>query len=68
MLQYEKQLDEDYHELHKIIHSNEYITEDTLNRYNRTKNELENIENEKSRGIILRSKIRWTEEGEKNTS
>ena len=36
-----------------------------MDEYNTVKFELESIEKEKSRGIILRSKVKWTEEGEK---
>ena len=35
---------------------------------NRVKHEIELIECHKARGAIIRSKCRWTEEGEKNTS
>ena len=67
-LQYEKDLNEKYHKLFNTVHSNEHISSNTLDEYNNVKNELENIEKEKSRGIILRSKVKWTEEGEKNTA
>ena len=67
-LQQEKNLNKKYDELFNKVHSNENVPDMILNEYNTTKIELENIEKEKSRGIILRSKVRWTEEGEKNTS
>ena len=39
----------------------------TLDEYEKVKSELENIEQEKAKGVILRSKIKWSEAGEKNT-
>ena len=67
-LQYENELNQKYHKLFNTVHGNDIIPEAIINEYNTVKHELERIEKEKSRGIILRSKVKWTEEGEKNTA
>ena len=41
--------------------------QDKLEEYYETKREWENIQSEKSEGIIMRSRVRWAELGEKNT-
>ncbi len=38
-----------------------------LDKFNASKNELEQIEKHKTQGHILRSKISWTEDGEKTS-
>ena len=40
---------------------------DNVDTYKNKKAELENLLEEKTKGCILRSKIRWAEEGEKST-
>lgn len=42
-------------------------TEENVNKYNEIKEKLELINENKTRGIILRSKAKWCEEGEKCT-
>ena len=64
----EKDLNVGYPHLFEIIHSNVALSEAVQNDFYNVKRELENIELERTRGIILRSKVQWTEEGEKNTS
>ena len=64
----ENNLNEEYLQLFNEVHSQDHVSDSVLNRYNTVKNELENIEKSKTRGIILRSKVKWVEEGEKNTS
>ena len=64
----EKDLHVRYAHLFEIIHSNVALSEAVQNDFYNVKRELENIELERTRGIILRSKVQWTEEGEKNTS
>ena len=64
----ENKLNDRYLELFNEVHSQENVEEVVLNEFNNVKNELESIEKNRSRGIILRSKIQWAEEGEKNTS
>jgi hypothetical protein len=39
----------------------------TLKEYENTKSKLENIEEEKIKGAILRSKVKWAEAGERNS-
>ena len=41
--------------------------DNTYAEYENVKSQLENIELEKAKGAILRSKIQWSEAGEKNT-
>ena len=67
-VQKENDLNEEYLQLFNEVHSQDHVSDSVLNRYNTVKNELENIEKSKTRGIILRSKAKWVEEGEKNTS
>lgn len=67
-MQREKDLDSEYLRLFNIVHTQEDVSDILMNQYNSVKSELENIEKIKSRGIILRSKVQWVEEGEKNTS
>jgi exonuclease III len=43
------------------------INQETLKKYEATKAEIENYNNEKSRGAQLRSKAEWAESGERNT-
>ena len=43
------------------------IDDETLARYEVVKNTLNDIANSKAKGAILRSKVRWNEEGEKST-
>ena len=63
----EKELNDRYTELHGSVHTGE-VSEDIMCEYKNIKSELELIEKHKARGIIMRSKCQWTEEGEKNTS
>ena len=65
---YERELNKKYEQLHRIINSDSLINETTLEDLHQTKSELENFERERARGIILRSKSQWVEEGEKNTA
>ena len=67
-IQREKYLDEEYLRLFNIVHTQDDVSENLMNQYHSVKSELENIEKTKSRGIIMRSKVKWVEEGEKNTS
>ena len=41
--------------------------QDKLAEYYETKKEWEHIQSEKSEGIIMRSRVQWAEQGEKNT-
>jgi hypothetical protein len=40
---------------------------DPIENFEKTKRELEEIEKQETNSIIFRSKIKWAEEGEKNT-
>ena len=64
----ELELNKKYTQLFEIINSNADLNEHTINEFYNVKHQLENIERDRARGIILRSKVQWTEEGEKNTS
>jgi hypothetical protein len=55
-----------YLDLHEKVMSN--TASDLENEeFDTVKHEIELIESHKARGAIIRSKCRWTEEGEKNT-
>ena len=62
-----KNLEIRFNQLHNLILS-EKATELEIEEFNCTKHELEQIERHKARGIMLRSRCQWVEEGEKNTS
>ena len=66
--EHEKELNEKYNELFSKINTHHNVPENVLNEYNKVKRELETLERENARGIIVRSKIQFVEEGEKCTS
>ena len=52
----------------KLIELERNLThEHQVNEYKRIKHELKEIENEKIKGLIVRSRIKWHEEGEQST-
>ena len=65
---YEKDLNERYHKLYTEVNVGHNVSEESLQEFYNVKAELETIENHRAKGIILRSKTQWTEEGEKNTA
>ena len=67
-LKHEKELNEQYNILFSTINTNASVPVDTLNEFYRIKRELELLEKEHARGIIVRSKVQCVEEGEKCTS
>ena len=67
-LKHEKQLNAKYNALFTTINTNEPVPENILNEYYNVKRELEMLEKEHARGIIVRSKVQYVEEGEKCTS
>ena len=67
-LKHEKQLNAKYNALFTTINTNEPVPENILNEYYSVKRELEMLEKEHARGIIVRSKVQYVEEGEKCTS
>ena len=44
-----------------------FLDQNILSEYEKLKKELQEIYEEKGRGVIFRSKARWTEDGEKPT-
>ena len=64
----ETELDKRYKRLFEIVDSNAELNEHIINEFYHVKHELENIERERALGIILWSKVQWTEEGEKDSS
>jgi exonuclease III len=60
-------LNKRYTELHSIVLSDS-ATQQITDDYNIIKHEIELIEKHIARGAMLRSKCRWIEEGERNTS
>jgi hypothetical protein len=53
--------------LEKEISDINLASDEKLKKYNEGKKYLENYNNEKANGAMLRSKINWTEHGERNT-
>ncbi len=53
--------------MHDLIQLNQH-DEDIHVEYNTIKQELEQIERHKAKGVILRSKCKWAEDGEKSTA
>lgn len=66
-ISFEKTLYKRYEELHDKVHSDN-ANEEEMKEYKNAKNEIDIIERHKAQGAILRSKCKWVEEGEKNTS
>ena len=66
----EKQNENDLHtkfkKLHELIADN--INDETMNEIASIENELRSIENETIAGSIMRSKIIWAEQNEKNSA
>jgi exonuclease III len=60
-------LEKRYNELHNLVLSDKANIEET-EEFKNVKREIELMEKHKARGAMLRSKCRWIEEGEKNTS
>ena len=54
--------------LNAVINSDKLIDQSLITEFYRTKHDLETLEREEAKGIILRSKCQWVEDGEKNTS
>jgi hypothetical protein len=63
-----KSLQNEYYKLEEDIKSNNILEKNIADRYQLVKSELEAIEKYKTKGAIIRSKISWTEEGEKNSA
>ena len=61
----EKELERELETLEKQIGNNP--DDETLAKYERTKNTLTDIANSKEKSAMLRSKVRWHEEGERST-
>ena len=64
----EANLRENFTTLYDIVNSNCDIDNQVLEQYYSIKSELQLIERHKARGIIMRSKAQWVEEGERNTA
>ena len=52
-------------ELEKEI--NNKPTDDILQKYNEAKRYIEEYNNEKAKGVLIRAKVDWAEHGERNT-
>ena len=63
----EANLNKRYLQLHNVVMSDTANEKDT-EEFHTVKQELESLQRHKARGAILRSKCRWVEEGEKNSS
>lgn len=64
----ERELNKKYEKLYGVVNSDATLDETTIQNFYDTKSQLENLERERSKGIILRAKSQWVEDGEKNTS
>lgn len=64
----ETELNLKFSNLFSSVNTNNDVPEEILTQYYSVKTELENIEKDHARGIILRSKVQCVEEGEKCTS
>ena len=54
--------------LFEKVNSGGEIENETWQEFSQIKLQLDNLERERARGVIIRSKAQWVEEGEKNTS
>jgi exonuclease III len=63
----EKELLENIKLLEEEISSNVNCDESTIEAFQNIKNEYEEMESQKTRGAMIRSKARWVEDGEKNS-
>ena len=66
-LKLEASLNKRYNELYNIMQEGS-ASADIQQEFSTVENDIKEIERHKARGIILRSKCKWVEEGEKNTS
>ena len=65
---HKKELNAKYEMLYAAINSDRLIDQSLMTEFYRTKHDLETLEREEAKGIILRSKCQWVEDGKKNTS
>ena len=65
---HEELLNNRFTQLYAIINQGGQVEKNICDEYNNIKSELEVIERHRARGIILRSKVQWTEDGETNSS
>ena len=63
-----KELNDKYEMLYAVINSDKLIDQSLIAEFYRTKHDLETLEWEEAKGIILRSKCQWVEDGEKSRS
>ena len=64
----ERDLNKKFTTLFEKVNSGARIEKETWQEFSQVKLQLDNLEREKARGVIIRSKAQWVEEGEKNTS
>ena len=64
----ETELNKKFLHLFSIVNTNNIVPQEILSEFYSVKTELENLEKDHARGIILRSKVQFVEEGEKCTS
>ncbi len=62
---FKRELEKQLQELENSLDKDNSIEE--LNQYNSSKNELEKIEQAEINGHVFRSKVKWCEDGEKNS-
>ena len=64
----ERDLNKKFTTLFEKVNSGARIEKETWQEFSQVKLQLDNLERERARGVIIRSKAQWVEEGEKNTS
>ena len=64
----ERDLNKRFTTLFEKVNSGARIEKETWQEFSQVKLQLDNLERERARGVIIRSKAQWVEEGEKNTS
>ena len=62
-----KKLEQQIKILQNIVDVEDRINEDTKDEYIRTKNKLEEMYVKDSKGASIRARVKWIEEGERNT-
>ena len=64
----ERDLNKKFTTLFEKVNSGARIEKETWQEFSQVKLQLDNLERERARVVIIRSKAQWVEEGEKNTS
>ena len=63
----ERDLNKKFTVLFEKVNSGGEIENETWQEFSQIKLQLDNLEQERARGVMIRSKAQWVEVGEKNT-